>query len=321
MKRRAALLTSLAMTAGVLAVALAYVDLSALRGDLASLKLPLVVLGFGVLGLNYLLRAWRFRLLLGLDRVQAKGLFGIVCLYATLNYLMPARLGEFSLPVLLKQVSGHQYSVGAASLIAARALDLFAVAALFPLALLASHAALPTWVVHAGVVFVVFSGAGVAGLLLYLRGHNPQPQQPHLSRDRLRQRLWAFMTRVTVALSLMARQRSLIGSALLSLGIWLCIAFNFFLILAAAELDVPFIAAFVVTVVMIPLSFVPAQGFANVGSHEAAWLTVLVAMGFAPELAARATLLSHLILLAYVLLMGGIGWTLFMLQRSGAADA
>lgn len=321
MRRHAALLVSLTVSVAAIAVALTYVDLGALQADLGALSPPLVLVGLGVLGLNYWLRAWRFRLLLQPDAKHARGLFAVVCLYATLNYLLPARLGEVSLPVLLNRVSGQQYSVGTASLIAARALDLFAVAALFPFALLASHAALPPWTIHAAVIFMAFTLSGVTGLLWYLHRRSVRAPQTRYAHAGLLQRVAAFGMRVRDQLSLMVRQGVLVWATVLSLGIWLCIALNFYVILAAAGLDVPFIAAFLVTIVMIPLSFIPAQGFANLGTHEAAWLVVLVAMGFAPELAARATLLSHLVLVGYVLVIGVLGWMLILRKQGRPANA
>lgn len=320
MTRRRLLLLSLGVSVVVLAVAAWVVDPGALGTDLLALHPGLVLLGLAVLGVNYWLRTLRFRMLLADDGKRVQGLFGMVCISATLNYLLPARLGELSYPLLLKRLSGREYSIGAASVLAARVLDLFAVAVLFPFALLASHAALPGWAVRAALLFMVATFAMLAAAWAWLRAHPPGAAELCEPKGAWRGRLGGFLNRVVAHLSMLTQRGQLLPLALVSLGIWLCIALNFFLILAAASIAVPFAAAFTITLVMIPLSLLPAQGFANLGTHEAAWLMVLAAMGLPPEVAARATLLSHLVLVGYVVVMGTLGWCLILFARRRQVD-
>lgn len=321
MNRRAVLLLSVGVSVAVLAAATWLVNPDALWSDLRALDPGLVILGLAVLSVNYGLRTLRFRMLLTDNGNSIRGLFGVVCVYATLNYLLPARLGELSYPVLLKRLSGRDYSVGTASVLAARVLDLFAVAALFPVALLASRSALPDWAVSAAMLFMLTTFAALVGFLVWLRARPLDPANLCAAADGWHGRLAAFLKRVVAHLAMLAQSGRLLPLALVSLGVWLCIALNFFLILAAAGITVPFVAAFTITLVMIPLSLLPAQGFANLGSHEAAWLVVLAALGLSAEAAARATLLSHLVLIGYVLVMGILGLGLVLFARRRRSDA
>ena len=321
MIRRTALVTSLAMSVAVVAAALIFIDPVEHAKDLSVLDPRLLALGLGVLAMNYWLRAWRFRLLLERGK-HIPGLFGVVYLYATLNYMIPARLGELSLPLLLNKVSGQRYSEGTASLIAARALDLVALAVLFPVALLASYPVLPGWARQVGLVFTLASILSMASLVWYLRTRKPRQVQSDTSNGvTIVARLRLFSSQVLNRLTAILKQGRLPPLAPISVGVWLGISLSSFVILRAIGLELPFIAAFVVTILMLPLSFLPAQGFANLGIHEAAWLIGLTAMAVPAEVAARATLLSHMILLGYVMVMGGLGWTLAMLVRTRSPHA
>lgn len=321
MKRRNALVASLVISVVVLAAALMFVNPATLGADLRELDPGLALFGLGVLMFNYWLRALRFRLLLDHGDGPIRGLFGVVCIYATLNYLLPARLGELSLPVLLKRVSGQTYSIGTASLIAARMLDLGSLLILIPLALAFSHAALPAWAVRSALIFLALSLAGVGGAMFWLRSRPLDEPLDAPDASHVLGRATRFASRVTRHLALTARRSDLLPLAALSLGIWLCIALNFYVIVAAVGLDLPIIAAFVVTVVMIPLSFLPAQGFANLGTHEVAWLSVLLGLGLSADVAARTTLLSHLVLVGYVAILGTLGWLLVTLRARSPGDA
>jgi uncharacterized membrane protein YbhN (UPF0104 family) len=321
MKRRAALLASIGISLAVLIGALVLVDTGALWSDLRRLEPGLVLLGLGVLALNYWLRTLRFRLLLTWGGERVRGLFGVVCLYASLNYLLPARLGELSLPLLLKRVANQEYGIGTASLVAARALDLVSVLILLPLALALSHAAMPGWALRSALIFFAVGSIGTAAALFWLRRQVPAGAPLAPGADGLLGRLRLFGSRVTGHLALISRRDDLLPLTALSLGIWLFIALNFWVILAAAGLQVPIVAAFVVTVVMIPLSILPAQGFANLGTHEVAWLSVLLGFGVSADVAARATLVSHLVLVGYVLVMGALGWALVARAAGRARDA
>ena len=60
--------------------------------------------------------------------------------------------------------------------------------------------------------------------------------------------------------------------------------------------------------VMIPLTLLPLQGFANIGTHEVGWTSVLVAFNYPYETALAIAAGSHFVLLLSVLISGGLAF-------------
>jgi uncharacterized membrane protein YbhN (UPF0104 family) len=59
---------------------------------------------------------------------------------------------------------------------------------------------------------------------------------------------------------------------------------------------------------MVPLTLLPLQGFANIGTHEIGWASVLIAFGYPYKTALAIAVGSHFVLLVSVLLVGGISF-------------
>jgi uncharacterized membrane protein YbhN (UPF0104 family) len=62
-----------------------------------------------------------------------------------------------------------------------------------------------------------------------------------------------------------------------------------------------------VSMIMVPLTLLPFQGFANMGTHEAGWVTAFSLFGQSQDVSLAIATSSHLITLSFVLAMGFIG--------------
>ena len=82
-------------------------------------------IAFCVTIINYILRTLRFKLLLNLNDPPFWHLFGITSLYGMFLYLFPAKTGEFTYPIMLKNRLNVSFTEGAASLIVARFCNYF----------------------------------------------------------------------------------------------------------------------------------------------------------------------------------------------------
>jgi len=91
---------------------------------------------FFILSASYFLRCLRFRVLLKRHKVPVLKLYAIVCCHSLFNHVMPARSGEASYPLFLKNKFNISYSEGIATLFVARVLDLVTVLCCFAGALL-----------------------------------------------------------------------------------------------------------------------------------------------------------------------------------------
>ena len=58
---------------------------------------------------------------------------------------------------------------------------------------------------------------------------------------------------------------------LLTISIWLCVQTNFYLIVHSLGYRLNFFQMIVVSIIMVPMTLLPLQGFANLGTHEIGW--------------------------------------------------
>jgi uncharacterized membrane protein YbhN (UPF0104 family) len=73
-------------------------------------------------------------------------------------------------------------------------------------------------------------------------------------------------------------------------------------------LPVAFYHIAIISMVMIPLTLLPLQGFANLGTHEIGWTSVLVAFDYPYKTALAIAAGSHFVLLLSVLVSGGLAF-------------
>ena len=104
----------------VVGYVLATLDWLQVASTLINLNWYWVLAGFCIYMINYLLRAVRFRKLLELNRLPFRAVLGVTCLYGMYLYLMPAKFGEITFPVLVKRQLQIEISTSTGSLIVAR---------------------------------------------------------------------------------------------------------------------------------------------------------------------------------------------------------
>jgi uncharacterized protein (TIRG00374 family) len=97
---------------------------------------------------------------------------------------------------------------------------------------------------------------------------------------------------------------------LVTLAIWLCVQANFYLIVLALGYPITFFEIIVVSVIMVPMTLLPLQGFANLGTHEIGWTVAFSLFGYGQETAFSLAISTHIIMLIFVLMLGLIGYSL-----------
>jgi uncharacterized membrane protein YbhN (UPF0104 family) len=63
----------------------------------------------------------------------------------------------------------------------------------------------------------------------------------------------------------------------------------------------------VVSIIMVPMTLLPFQGFANLGTHEIGWAAAFALFGYPETTALNIAVSSHIVLLLFVLLLGSLG--------------
>jgi uncharacterized protein (TIRG00374 family) len=217
------------------------------------------------------------------------------------NYLLPAKSGELSYLYLLNRRLRISVSESASGLLAARFLDFLAIALFLPIVLLTLRQQLPPWTIWLLATFalIMFAATGASVWLFRIRG------EPSSIDSNTRQTWLARQWReFSVGMRRILRQGRYRSMLLLSLLIWLSVYTYTFLIVLGMGYQVDFIQLVVVSIVMVPLTLLPVQGFGNLGTHEFGWVIAFSFFGFPRDQALTIAVGVHIILLTFVLALG-----------------
>jgi len=264
--------------------------------------------------INILLRALRFANLIYSRPVKWAELVPVSALHNLLMYLLPAKTGDVTYVFIAKARLNLSLTEGTATLFAARSYD-FSVVALFLLVLLPlSKNEIPDWIFTPAVIFCALIVTGALGILAFLRYSKPIQEQSNLpastpeQSSRLRNRLRTVWYKFISGLREIQEHGAHGKVALLTAGIWLCIYSNFYFATKSMGLPVAFYHIAIISMVMIPLTLLPLQGFANIGTHEIGWTSVLVAFNYPYKIALAIAAGSHFVLLISVLISSGLAF-------------
>ena len=94
------------------------------------------------------------------------------------------------------------------------------------------------------------------------------------------------------------------GDLINSLAIWIAIALSLWCVAASIRLNITFGQMILLIAMQLVMQFIPIQGLANAGNHEGSWLLALTLLGHSVESALEFALISHILILLYVLLLG-----------------
>ena len=167
---------------------------------------------------------------------------------------------------------------------------------------------MPVWIFESSVIFCLLILLGTIGILLFLRFSKPATDNQPVGEKTLITRIRAAWTKFIAGLREIQNHGAHGRVALLTAGIWLCVYSNFYFATRSMGLPVAFYHIAIISIVMIPLTLLPLQGFANIGTHEVGWTSVLVAFGYPYKTALAIAAGSHLVLLFSVLISGGVAF-------------
>jgi uncharacterized protein (TIRG00374 family) len=285
-------------------------DWQVVRQTFSQLDVRWLAAAFSVYLINYAFRSLRFQTLLNLGAAPFKHLFGITNLYGMYLYLMPAKSGELSFPLLVKNRLNVPLPKSTATLIAARFFDFATVALFLPFVLVYFWNMIHPWV--RVVVFLFVGGVFLTGvgLIWFIR----QPtrikrlQQIQTSDFHpLAFRLWNSFIMFIHSLQDIDQRKQYGRNWLITIVIWLCVQTTFYFIVLSLGESLSFYQMIVVSIVMIPMTLLPIQGFANLGTHEIGWIAAFSLFGYPEANALNIAVSSHIILLFFVLLLGSFG--------------
>lgn len=240
---------------------------------------------------NYITRACRLQLLADKGRFSFITGLKTSSLHGYYSYFLPFRSGDISLPILLKRLTGLPLATGSSLLLRARLLDMVSLGILLLSSSLLSFNKLDR------TIFLFFLLASVSLLgtpflikIAVSKGKNVGSQ-------------WIKDFSRGVSQHPMNLQET--G---LSLLIWFWTGCTLFSATRALAIPIHFMDIWFLVAIQLPLQLFPIQGIANTGNHEIGWVTGFALLGIPPEQGLEFALASHVLIIGYVLMLGGMGF-------------
>ena len=279
---------------------------------LSHLDWTLVALALLVYAASYVGRGLRLQVLMP----GAAGLAHATSISARhifLAVIMPFRMGEAALPVMLIRECGRPFVESASVLGIMRVLDLVAVASylLLGLALTAGSAVAASDGSQVGTRAALALAALVAGLLLM------RPVCRALAPlGRSHRRPVALIGKLAESVAALGTGQ-LARSTLITLATWACTYGACWILLRAMVVPpelgavtsaVSFAQGLVGTTGLHLAAVMPVSPIASIGTWEAGWTTGYVLVGLPAAQAATSAIVSHVVIFGFIALIGGAGW-------------
>ena len=267
--------------------------------------------------LTYLIRTFRFRFLLG-NNPKLMSILGATNLYGMYLYLMPVKTGEVTLPLLYKDHLDIPLTHSTAALLISRFLDLVVMALLLPVLLILEW---PQLQPSLRVVIVILSSViFLCWILLISLLRNPDKIDPLImwfeeSNLPIFSKFGDIGKRIYVELKRIYDDKKLLPALLISSAIWIVVQCTLFSIITSLGVQVTLLQVVVVTLVMIPFTFIPLQGFANLGTYELSVVLAFGIYGVRPEDSLNIAVGSHVIYIGFSFILGLFGVILLRLSK------
>jgi uncharacterized protein (TIRG00374 family) len=321
------MLVSVLIAAGILVLLLELTDVSpsVVLKTLRDVSPAALAAGLVLHMVTYLIRCFRFRLLLHSARPSLGSLFDIVTVHNLMNHVLPFRTGELSYLYLIRSLHGVPLAEGLGTLAICRIMDLMAFALVYPIAIILLYLqgfAFPSyvWTVLWAVVPLFFLLAALLAVLA-LRGRalvrflGRIVGRTPLAGSSLADRVLDKFEEAALSFEhLGTRKKVYVGAFLLSLVILGIIYLVVYILLAGMGYPMQMLLVVFCSTLASLGMLLPLYSFGGFGTLEAGWTVGCVMAGFSKEMGMASGLSFHIIVLGYVSVMG-----LYGLARIGRA--
>lgn len=281
-------------------------DLAELKRTLAAAHPAWLALALLVTFVNFPHRSWRWtRLLHHVQRVSQREAFSATCIGFAATVLLPARAGEIVRPAVLSRRTGLPFPPALASIAVERLIDLVSVVLLFVVYAVGgwapgdlspeAHARLDllrrsAYVVGAGTV-VVFAGLGLLAARPHLADRVLGPLERRLP-ERFAHKVVALLRSFLGGLASIRTGGDVAVMSVSSAVMWLLNAFQFYAVMRAFDVVLPFPASFFILTWAVLGLAIPTPGGVG-GYHTAVAYAMTGFYGVAPAPAAATALVTH----------------------------
>lgn len=306
--------TIIYIISGIISAILLYyllinLDWEILQTAFSNIQWHWLILALSAYLINIALRAIRFSNLIYTQKINWLEIVPVSAIHNILMYLLPAKTGDVAYIFLAKNKLNLSLTEGTATLLAARFYDFSVVALALTMLLPFARSEMPEWIFQSSFVFCILVLSATIGVLIFLKitqnSNNHGNIEAQTSGLQKIKNAWnKFITGLREIQSHGAHARI----ATLTAGIWLCLYSNFYFAAKSIGLPVSFYHIVIISIVMIPLTLLPLQGFANIGTHEIGWASVLIAFNYPYQTALTIAAGTHFVLLISVLFSGGLAF-------------
>jgi glycosyltransferase 2 family protein len=298
------------LSALLLAYLLVNLDWEILTTAFSDIRWGWLVVALAAYLVNICLRALRFSNLIYTRKTRWLEIVPVAALHNILMYLLPAKTGDVTYIFLAKNRLDVSIPEGTATLLAARFYDFSVVAFFLALLLPFVRDEMPDWIYQSSILFCALVLIAASVVFAFLRFGKPVnlARQVGDTPKGFKAKLLFTLHKFIDGLREIQAHGAHIRTALLTAGIWGCVYLNFYSAAQSMGLPISFYHVVIISIVMIPLTLLPLQGFANIGTHEVGWASVLVAFNYPYETALAIAAGSHFVLLISVLISGTLAF-------------
>lgn len=301
-------IVSFAVAIGIVAFLVTRLDisLSAVWANVRDANPVLFALGFALYYATFILRAYRWRWMLGQAGVNRENgyavptvprLIEIMLLSWFVNCVIPAKIGDAYRCYLFKRDSGASFSTTLGTILAERLTDLLVLFMTMSLAgIIAFHGDLPSQVTQTMLVGIGLIAIGIVALGVLGFGRNKVqrfvPHRFHGQFEMFHNAIFACLRRPVVP-------------TLISLGMWCMDGLRLFIVAASLGAGLSFPLAVFVALMSALLTTLPITP-AGLGVVEAAIIVVLKLVDIEPDMASSVAFMDRLIGYWSLILIGVI---------------
>ena len=312
MRIRTVLVSALAIA--LLGWFLRHADLADVWVRVRQARVDLLVVGFLLVVLSFVIRAYRWQYLLRpIGPTRFRTAFRTTIIGAAALGVLPARAGDLLRPYLLARQEGLSTSATFATIVMERVLDLIAMLVLLALYVwgTADPSRLPGPLLRTIEVSAAFAGAGALVLMVLtwvMATHPERIGRLVLGAGRIlprpiANRLAGYAQTFSGGFAVAREPRALAAALFWSFLLWLVIAGEVWLVAMAFGIYIPFAGSFLMLALLTIGVAVPTPG--GVGSyHEAYRIGLTVFFGAANDAAVAAAIVTHAISYVPVVLAG-----------------
>ncbi|MBN1763336.1 MAG: flippase-like domain-containing protein [Methanomicrobia archaeon] len=292
-----ALLLGVLILAGIFTLS----GFSEVFGLLRTVSLSWVAFCCGAILLTFVLRTWRWSVLLrSAGYVASRGiLFKCIMFSWFLNYLLPARVGDIARGVALKTTEGKPLGMSLSTIVVERIFDLIALAFLLALPATLFYRPQFLWLIALSL------GIAVALLIALLMVYKFEKSFVKLLGRRFPS-IGESVALLKAGLDeIRGNAAALLLCFVLSLPIWFFEIFSIFFAARAINIDLPFLFATVSGIAAFIAQALPVTP-AGIGIHEASITGVLALFGVSTSVGTSIALVDHIARGVIIYIFGAI---------------